>query len=257
MIAPSSPRPAKATGFPVSGYFERQSMVKHIISSLVVSAAVIAGFSGTSAAADLDRIIYSPEIDRTRPVEIGNGWYLRGDIGYAVDDETGNGDFDSFRMKSEVSGGLGVGYQWTDLIRTDLTADYMKGDAEGVVAGGFCNVAQPCGYDAFALLANAYVDLGTIAGSTPYVGAGAGYTYSGFDDVEVGVARFGGGDDWRFTYALMAGVSYDVSKSLKVDFGYRYMDVDGGAVVDTLAGTIDDDGFTRHEVRAGLRYSLW
>ena len=233
-------------------------MVKRVHRSSFLAAAVLGfGFAAQASAADLDSIIYSPAVNRTVPVEIGNGWYLRGDIGYAVEDDTGNGDFDDFRFKSELSGGLGVGYQWTDLIRTDVTADYMKGDATGDIAAGFCNAAEPCGYDTIGLLANAYVDLGTFAGFTPYVGAGAGYSYVGFDDGNVGLATFAGGDDWRFTYALMAGVSYDLSKSLKVDVGYRYLDVDGGETVSTAAGAVEDGGYTRHEVRAGLRYSLW
>ena len=36
------------------------------------------------AAADLDEIIYAKELPVTQPVEVGSGWYLRGDLGYSI-----------------------------------------------------------------------------------------------------------------------------------------------------------------------------
>ena len=71
---------------------------------------------------------------------------------------------------------------------------------------------------------------------------------------------------WRFTYALMAGLAYDVSKSMKVDLGYRYRHIDGGSMFQFDPATMaagasgtqgSDPGFDTHEVRLGLRYSLW
>ena len=68
------------------------------------------------------------------------------------------------------------------------------------------------------------------------------------------------------TYALMAGFSYDVAAHTKLDFGYRYSQIGAGDMMDygnadRKAGAKNakgkDDGFGRHEIRAGLRFTTW
>jgi opacity protein-like surface antigen len=128
---------------------------------------------------------------------------------------------------------------------------------------------------------NGYVDLGTLAGFTPYLGAGIGATYVDWSNVNAvatcidgatgcgagssGV-RYPGQSDWRFTYALMAGVSYDVAANVKIDLGYRFSHVAGGDMfgyssADSAAGaagTMGRDGsLSRHEIRIGLRITTW
>lgn len=236
-------------------------MNRMILKSLPIASLALV-MSQAASAADLDQIIYAPELKRTVPVEIGNGWYLRGDIGYAFEQDGSSPDFDESEIDSDFSVGGGVGYQFTEFLRTDLTADYHPGDFNGATAAAGLCAAGPCAsgaeFDAIGLMANAYVDLGTFVGVTPYLGAGVGYTFVNYSDLTADdgatVTTYAGESDWRFSYALMAGLSYDLSKSMKLDFGYRYLDVDGGA---TYAGGSDDDGFSKHEVRAGFRYSLW
>ncbi|WP_348649854.1 hypothetical protein [Sinorhizobium sp. BG8] len=131
-------------------------------------------------------------------------------------------------------------------------------------------------------MANAYVDIATFAGFTPYVGAGAGMTNVRWDDFSsTASCRNGtaacsgttydevsapGQDSWRFTYALMAGASYQISEGVKLDFGYRFSDVNGGdmfgyTAAERAAGASGvkgrDDGFQKHEFRAGIRIDLW
>ena len=64
----------------------------------------------------------------------------------------------------------------------------------------------------------------------------------------------------------MAGLSYDVSKNTKLDFGYKYRRISGGNMFafDTATATAGatgvqgrDGGFSQHEVRFGLRYEIW
>ena len=113
-------------------------------------------------------------------------------------------------------------------------------------------------------------------------GAVVGYTYVNWDNLSsntyctgtcpsppgafIASSESQGEHSWRFTYALMAGLAYDVSKSMKVDLGYRYRHIDGGPMFQFDPATAatgasgtqgDDPGFTTHEVRLGLRYSLW
>jgi opacity protein-like surface antigen len=122
-----------------------------------------------------------------------------------------------------------------------------------------------------SVLANAYVDLGTYAGFTPYVGAGAGTTYVSWDgDLNTdanGTFYHEGRNSWRFTWALMAGASIDLTCNLKADVGYRYRHINGGSMFGPVSvsngtdpvsttGPGYDKGFSIHEIRGGLRYTF-
>ena len=87
-------------------------------------------------------------------------------------------------------------------------------------------------------MVNGYADLGSWYGFTPYVGAGVGFarnTLSGLTDTAFNTLAGGSmsssagyaGDHskWNFAWALMAGLSFDVTQNLKLDLGYRYLDV--------------------------------
>jgi len=64
---------------------------------------------------------------------------------------------------------------------------------------------------------------------------------------------------WRFTYALMAGVSYDFTDNLKLDVGYKYLNIGEGTVIDDIGNGLSADhpDLTIHSVRIGLRYQIW
>ena len=55
----------------------------------------------------------------------------------------------------------------------------------------------------------------------------------------------------------MAGVSYALTDRVKLDLGYRYSDMAGGDMFRAGAARGEDDGFARHEFRAGVRVALW
>lgn len=236
-----------------------------------------------AGAADL----YTPEPQPYQPpaVSESSNWYLRGDVGYGFDDlrgveyqTPGAAEFDTAKVKDSFLIGIGAGYQLTHHLRFDVTGDYtfrkhFRGTTSGTcVGGGACtSVESGDGASLLTLLANAYVDLGTWHGVTPYVGAGLGATHvdwGGFNSVTTctGAAcgagttttSYNGESSWRFTYALMAGASVDLSCNLKFDAGYRYRHVNGGAMFSGLPGITGgrDKGFDIHEVRGGLRYSF-
>ncbi|WP_417423069.1 outer membrane protein [Hoeflea sp.] len=248
----------------------------------VTSCIAAIGLAAPTHAADLDDIIYAPDLPVTQPVEIGTGWYLRGDLGYsartrgeatsysvfsAVPPTYTATNFDSSSLDNHWSGAIGMGYSFTDYLRGDLTFDYSEGDFNG--ATGPAVFSQ--NFEQYGFMANVYADLGTYAGFTPYVGAGAGITRVTWDTLAlvrpfVLDTNLPGEENWRFTYALMAGVSYDITKDLKLDLGYRYSKVDGDAqfgydTVTAAAGAVgvqsNDNGIEKHEIRAGLRYALW
>jgi len=213
------------------------------------------------------------------PVAAG-GWYLRGDIGYHWSElrgteyitygpPPGTSEFTSTDLDGAVSLGGGIGYQVNRHFRTDLTADYwFDSDFRGTTAG-FCPPDdRPCtstdssAYSALLLMANAYVDLGTYHGITPYVGAGIGGAYVKWDrlrnTIEGDDFFHEGGKDWRFAWSLMAGASYCLTQNLQLDAGYRFTRIEGGELFEFASdvGPGYDDGLDVHEARAGLRYSF-
>jgi opacity protein-like surface antigen len=256
-------------------------------------------------AADYESQVVLNQPDQFVPVEVGTGWYLRGDVGYAFTRSMGrvdfrtfdagtytNGSLDRAELDSGMTYGIGFGYTFNQWLRADLTLDGFNADFNGSVAstdpcggapaGTTCDTKGSGSVSALSLMANGYVDLGTYVGFTPYVGAGAGMTrvkWGGFSEntycvdgsatcatALLGTTPHSGKTDYRFTYAFMAGLAYDISTNLKLDVGYKYTHVGGGDMVNwdadsATAGATGtqgrDDGFSSQEVRVGLRYELW
>lgn len=257
--------------------------------------------------ADYDAPVIFEDVPNLVPVEIGTGWYLRGDIGYHIDTEPrdtftyrtfdgvnyGAEAFDTGSLGEDITFGIGVGYSFTDLLRADVTVDRFTSSFSGSTsfsapcpggpAGTACRSDDASELTGYSVMLNGYVDLGTVVGFTPYVGAGAGYTYAHWDDLEsrtfcvdgatgcagtgsAGTITRAGESDWRFTYALMAGVTYDMSDNMKLDVGYRYRRIDGGdmfgwdnasAAAGASGSQGEDPGLSSHEIRVGLRLELW
>ena len=264
--------------------------MKHAVRLLATGSAIAMAMTASAVAADLavPEIIETPVYEAPeRVVHKMSGWYIRGDVGYAFTNtyegalyatpggtNTLSGDLDA-----SYSIGGGVGYQINSYLRTDLTVDYdfgsdftgsTTGPCGGALAPATCISTDTSSYTAWTVLANAYVELGTYVGITPYIGAGIGGAYVHWDDLSntecVSTAPatcnptvvHGGSSDWRFAYAVMAGLSYHVSKKLTVDLGYRYKRIRGGHQFGFAnnVGPGYDEGFTSHEVRAGLRYKF-
>ena len=271
---------------------------------IALSLAAIMPFS--ARAADYDPPIFVEEAAEYVPVEIGSGWYLRGDVGYVFDKNIDGVDytftdpvslleesasFTSASIDTDFTWGGGFGYRFTDYFRADATVDGFRADFNGSTAsdetcGGLPNDDTTCRSEnssevsAVSVMANGYVDLGTYVGFTPYVGAGAGMSYLSWDDLNdttycvdggvdvcvppgatVGSTSHAGENGWRFTYALMAGVAYDISKNFKLDVGYKYRSIDSGDMFGWDSADEFGDGshgnIDTHEVRLGLRYELW
>ena len=245
------------------------------LTSIAVLLAASVALPGIANAADLlePPVIEVPEV----VTKAKTGWYIRGDISYdweEIQDPYAFTNVPTPFRSSEIDEafnlGIGVGYQVNEWFRVDWTAEYVFG-AEfhgtfdcGVCAGGITN--ERAEIDKLRLLANAYADLGTFGGLTPYVGVGIGGTYMQVSDYTQDFAvppqdpRHYDYDSWRFTYALHAGLSYAVSHNLTLDLGYTYANMEGGGFagysIDTNISQpqIYDEGVENHVVRAGLRY---
>jgi opacity protein-like surface antigen len=254
---------------------------------LIIGALALAlGLVSPVLAAD----IYEPpviEYQPPAPIYEAGGWYIRGDIDYhspklrgteyitygCCDPEPGTNTFDSTSLKGALSLGAGVGYQVNRYFRTDLTGDYwfkskFRGSTSGSCGGNPCVSEDESDLSALLLLANAYVDLGTYYGVTPYVGAGLGGAHVRWGDLRnttgSGTDIHKGTSGWRFAYAVMAGASYCITHNLQADLGYRYSRIEGGRMFEEYSpsgesigvGPGFDKGINTHEVRGGLRWSF-
>jgi len=185
------------------------------------------------------------------------GWYLRGDIGVSAQKFVDfkhtqtNSTFhwpDDWKiehtdLKDSVYFSLGVGYSFTSFFRMDVTGEYRqstKGKVTGSYGencdgGGICYDVYDFDHQASVLLINAYLDMGTWWCFTPFVGFGIGGAYHTFHAMtdygfnSSGTTGFGlmsdKSHDWTFAWAIHAGVAYEVTKSLKIELAYRYLDL--------------------------------
>ncbi len=80
-------------------------------------------------------------------------------------------------------------------------------------------------------MANAYADVATWHGLTPYVGAGIGASYniiSNFRDnniIQGGGGQAGTAGMWNLAWGLHGGVGFNVSPNVVVDFGYSFLNL--------------------------------
>jgi len=213
------------------------------------------------------------------PVEIGGGWYLRGDVGvgavsvnqvktiipggsplppaYQIDQKSASDQF--------FAGG-GVGYQFNGFLRGDITGGYRGGsrisfsDSFNAFAADGSQIFDSQGnpyksinfyngnISSVVVMANGYIDLGTWYGVTPFVGGGVGYAFhkmSGFHDVGAGGATggFGVAPDKHsnsFAWAAHAGLAYAVTPNLSLELAYRYMNL--GTVKSGNVSCFNDPG---------------
>jgi opacity protein-like surface antigen len=214
-----------------------------------------------------------------------SGWYLRGDVGMTNQQVKSlyNSLYPTFDSVSTVqkefdSGwlfGIGVGYQFNSWFRADLTGEYRGGVSfHGLDlvrdGGGQLDDNYWARKSEWLVLANAYFDLGTWYGLTPFIGAGVGtarVTISDFKDI--GVVGQGGGyadsaSKWNLAWAAHAGLAYKVNPGFTVELAYRYVDLGKGTSGDLIQydGTnnfnnpMEFKNITSHDVKLGVRWNL-
>ena len=125
--------------------------------------------AATSARASTPRPKYSEAYDYT-------GY---SDANRSFGNEIGGGGF----------AGVGVGYQFTPFLRGDMTgeyrystglrgSEYYKGPDFDNGLGSYGVNKSSGHFDSAVVLANAYFDLGTWYGITPFIGGGVGYAFN-------------------------------------------------------------------------------
>jgi opacity protein-like surface antigen len=256
-------------------------------SALIFAAVFAAGFGSSALGADLlPPPPPPPLVEPPPPIEFG-GWYLRGDVGVGLNQMTGfrsnllpinalGGPVPPVGLLSHSLGdsgliGAGVGYQFNNWFRVDLTGEYRSAAAYRTVQTysvgcpvAFCLDIYTANNTTALFMGNGYLDLGTWRGVTPYVGAGVGVAFHRFgsltdDGLGQGFALDKTQDN--FAWAVMAGVAYNITPNLKIDFGYRYIDMGrltSGpiACMDIASCFFETQSYRAesHDIRLGFRY---
>jgi opacity protein-like surface antigen len=244
---------------------------------LLVGAAMVA--TSVVQAADLPAVM-PPPMYQPPVIEEFGGWYLRGDIGmtnqkvnhldnvlYATTTslQTVGVGFDSAPLF-----GLGVGYQFNNWLRFDITSEW-RGFASfhGLdIVNGTSTDEYRARKSEWLTLANVYVDLGTWWCTTPFIGLGIGASrneISSFIDVNTpnnGVAFGADTAKWNFAWAAQAGLAYKVTRNFTVELAYRYLSLGNAQSGDliTFDGTnnvfnpMEFKGLTSHDLKLGVRW---
>ena len=237
-------------------------------------AAIAGGLLGTLAsiasaqAADPPRSWPKPyeEVTPASPYrELASGWYVRADIGYrwySGGPSIAAGTSESYSNGFNGTVGFGLKYHW---FRADLTYDRCTPTRVSISTSA--PVTQPqigAKIRPETVLANAYFDLGSWWGFTPYVGAGAGVarlTSSNYSDSASATTVWQKGKSHNFAWAAMGGVAYQITPRWMIDVGYRYLSLGDAASTDmatTTNGSVTPyfKGITAHETRIGFRFLL-
>lgn len=228
-------------------------------------------------AADLPAAPLLESFGQPPVVELGSGWYLRGDITYS---KTNDRDvkmsgrvlntpvaFTHARLDDGWQAGGGFGYKFLNWLRADVTVDYRFPTTFRDTAN-FPNGAVS--YDhtrigGFTGLVNGYVDLGTWSGISPYLGAGIGVSNIKTDHFWSSPYMLGqpgpgtllqGKSDYSLAWALMGGVAVNITDGLLIDIGYRYMNIKDAKLVEDGVNDVRMKDLSSHEVRVGFRYMI-
>ena len=203
--------------------------------------------------------------------------------------------FNNSTISEAMNFDLGVGYQFNSWFRVDVTGEYRGGshfqslyvinDAANFDTGNPTQISDfyRANISSWVGLVNGYIDLGKWYGITPYVGAGVGIarntlfgmTDQGivtYDSTANGVVSgpsggyFADGSRTNFAWALMAGLAFDVTQNLKLELGYRYLDLGkftsgashclgtcGGGVANYVVSKND---LAYNDFRIGLRWMI-
>jgi opacity protein-like surface antigen len=293
-----------------------------VLRAFALGAAAVIALSSAAVAADL---LPPPPPEPPAPVIEMGGWYLRGDVGMGFNNHPGftttpdalatgqssgfysNTATEYFANPTLSPSGLfdiGVGYQVNNWFRTDITGELRGGanfqglevvnDSNWPAGGANYNQVQygdfyRANLTSYLLMWNAYADLGTWYGLTPYVGAGLGGAYNHLSGAtDTGYASFGNSANGAFqsyatggyfndashadfAWSLMAGLDFKVTHNLKLEIGYRYLDYGkfnsggsncvagangGGAIFQGCSYKLVSKELTSNDVRIGLRYYL-
>lgn len=215
------------------------------------------------------------------------GLYARADFGFLwaqetdIEDKNCNSANALLGCGNSISGdynspgaGLGLGFMPLRWLRSDVTGFYAwSGDFSGKdkLTPQTTTTAE---VTSLTGLVNAYIEIagltpGGLGAFKPYVGAGIGASRNRVKDVRSTVAGVNfttpGGSNTDLAWSIAAGTGIQLTNSLALDLGYRFMDIGrvetdaGNATVLGVTVPVDgteSDRIKVHLVTVGLRYSF-
>ncbi|WP_407148746.1 outer membrane protein [Bradyrhizobium sp. ORS 86] len=262
----------------------------------LIAAGAASLLSSAAFAADMPIMPPPPMAYAPPPVQDFGGWYLRGDIGMTNLNgklfAPGYNDASTVSVRQVGHGftggtsfGLGVGYQFNNWFRADITGEYrskvnFNGNDFAVISGlngvpGNWPLGDTYngGISSWVGLVNVYADLGTWWCLTPFIGAGVGGAWNkttGLADLttfpannlSTSLYQADGATKVNFAWALHAGVAYKVTNNFTVELAYRYLDLGsavtgGGSTFDGHTSTrpFEFRDLTSQDVRLGVRWT--
>ena len=213
----------------------------------------------------------------------GSGAFAGAGVGY---------QFNSW-FRGDVTGEyrFSTGFNWREKGATSTSTGFYNpgsGVYDLYTANGTSYEKTRTDHSAAVVLVNGYVDLGTWHGITPFVGAGVGWAYhmlrngdtntinayGNYVNAATGMPSSGGPaagisggtlrdkDKGNLAWALHAGLAYDVTPNVKLEVGYRYLNMGSvtTGIIDcfcatSVSGTKVKD-LEAHEVKIGMRWAL-
>ncbi|MEO5338244.1 MAG: porin family protein [Magnetospirillum sp. WYHS-4] len=209
----------------------------------------------------------------------GTGAYLRLDAGLAITHDpelspnnawpTGRGTQAESDSGDSFAGQVGIGYRFSPEFRSDITLGLHNQTVEYGSPGGGSTVKGETDIRSLVTMLNAYYDIGTFDGLTPYLGAGIGWAHHWSEDINhtstAGRSGSEKGDDSNtFAWGVGGGVAYALSPEWVVDLSYRFTDLGKPDVAKgwtdsagtAYGATTLGDHLRSHDIMIGLRYQF-
>jgi len=158
-------------------------------------------------------------------VEFDTGIGVLGAVGY---------DFGLLRLEGEF------GYSNNNL-------DRFKFDEESFKANGDVTDVH--------LLVNLFVDIPNPTPFVPYVGGGAGVSYTSVNGAGIDEVEFLDDNAVVFAYQVGAGIGYEITDSLVLELGYRYFATVDPNFTNEFGFDVDAE-HSSHNVTVGLRITF-
>jgi OOP family OmpA-OmpF porin len=169
------------------------------------------------------------------------------------------------------AGVLSIGYGFGNGFRIEAEGNFRTNDVDKL--SGYRGLGPLRGSGtarSYGAMANTFYDMDIGWPVVPYVGFGAGYVWTEYDDVRATAANGGNlridGSDGQFAYQGIAGLSFPISAvpGLSVTAEYRFLgtlqsDIDAHVRTGSTTvarGKVEVDSYN-HSAMLGLRYALF
>jgi opacity protein-like surface antigen len=255
------------------------------VKAFIIAGALAIAAPGLAAAADL---LPPPPVQPIFTPPPFSGWYLRGDVGVGIASVSNlrstfdpgftvvGDEFDSRTLGDSAFADVGVGYQFNNWFHVDVTGEYRTAGAYHAIESAIftcgvsgvvrCHDNNTGSVSSAVFLANGYFDIGTWYGFTPFIGAGVGFAdnfFRGLTDMgEAGGFGFAADNSsFSFAWAAMAGIGYSVTPNLRLEIGYRHLDMGtatSGAIIcqntPECGHEVQQFHLASNDIRLGMRW---